>query len=400
MSVFVPLETSIFDPQFTLDPFPFIEPLYKQKNVLGFSSEGMNFCFRFEDCHDLIAAHGNVAREPVKTKESEAQAAAFAERFPTRAWHFQYSLTDVKVKAMLNRYLGVLLERISTAEIEQAFSVLGQKGTHTDYLEHVQLLPMRMLLSAWGFQFTEEQLLRLYNDSIALVKSFDNFENENLLEQGERGMAFNRDYVSEQFNMAAQGTLLNEFVNESRSSGVDDQYSIASLVTFLQSTPNTISISTALLLRNLLRYPEAVKPLRDDTGLINDSVIMEFLRRDNHVKALSRQVHTPFSLRGHELQAGEGLYIFYPGINLDPTHWDEPLSLNFQREFTRSNHNIFGGARYACIGSRIALKYFTDILPAIFQQLPEDARVVEDEIIIDGDWIAERVITHMPIYVP
>jgi hypothetical protein len=33
---------------------------------------------------------------------------------------------------------------------------------------------MRMLLTAWGFSFTEQQLQRLYDTSIAMVKSFDN----------------------------------------------------------------------------------------------------------------------------------------------------------------------------------------------------------------------------------
>ena len=65
MSHFVPLDVSIFDADFTLEPYPFLKDLYEQEEVLGFTSEGMNFCFRFEDCHDLIAAHKNVAREPV-----------------------------------------------------------------------------------------------------------------------------------------------------------------------------------------------------------------------------------------------------------------------------------------------------------------------------------------------
>ena len=85
MSQFVPLETSIFDPAFTLDPYSYIESLYTEPDVLGFSSEGMNFCFRFEDCHDLIGAHKNVAREPVVTEDSAQQAKDFAAQYPTRA---------------------------------------------------------------------------------------------------------------------------------------------------------------------------------------------------------------------------------------------------------------------------------------------------------------------------
>lgn len=83
----------------------------------------------------------------------------------------------------------------------------------------------------------------------------------------------------------------------------------------------------------------------------------------------------------------------------DPCHWDKPLELNFHRHFTRENHNIFGGSRYACIGSRIALKYFSEVLPGIFANLSGRARIIEDEIEVDDNWVAERVITKLPILV-
>jgi hypothetical protein len=399
MTRFVPLGVSVFDTDFTLDPYPYLKDLYSQQDILGFHADGMNFCFRFEDCHELISAHSHVAREPVATEETARQQQVFAQQYPTRAWHFHYSLTDVKVKGLLNRYLLNLLDRVTLGDAEPVFSVLSTPGLHDDYLAEVRLLPMRMLLMAWGFSFTDEQLQRLYDTSIAMVKSFDNYEDVALLKEGEEGMAYNRDYVTEQFNKAPPGTLLYDFASESRAQGFDDNYSIASLVTFVQSTPNTISVSTAFMLRNILRFGEAVKPLRDNPQLINDNVVMEFLRRDNHVKALSRQVHSGFALRGHQVEKGDSLYIFYPGINLDPDHWDKPLELNFQRQFTRDNHNIFGGSRYACIGSRIALKYFSAVLPGILANLSDSARIIEDEIEVDGNWVAERVITRLPILV-
>jgi cytochrome P450 len=83
----------------------------------------------------------------------------------------------------------------------------------------------------------------------------------------------------------------------------------------------------------------------------------------------------------------------------DSGHWDKPLELNIQRQLTRENHNIFGGSRYACIGSRIALKYFSEVLPGILANLSGRARIIEDDIEVDGNWVAERVITRLPILV-
>ena len=262
------------------------------------------------------------------------------------------------------------------------------------------LLPMRMLLSAWGIEYTESELVMLYDDSVALVKSFEHFDNQTMLRNGDEAMSRTRAYVTDQFNHATAGTLLYEFCNASREAGFDDNYAIASLVTFVQSTPNTLSVSTGFMLRNILRYSDSVAPFRKDPETINDNAIMELLRRDNHVKALSRQVHEPFTLRGKNLSVGDSLFIFYPGVNMDPTHWSSPLALDFKREFTHNNHNIFGGARYSCISRKIALKYFSYVLPSRLSNLSEKSRVVSEEIEVDGGWIAERVITKLPILVP
>jgi cytochrome P450 len=164
---------------------------------------------------------------------------------------------------------------------------------------------------------------------------------------------------------------------------------------------NTLSVSTAFALRNILRYPKAIAPLRERPSLLDsDNVILEFLRRDNHVKSLSRQVHSPFSVRGLALQPGDALSIFYPGVNLDPTHWPNPTQLDFSREFTRDNHAIFGGARYACIGSRIAMRYFKNVLSGMIATLPIGARVVEEDIETDSSWLTERIITRIPVVIP
>ena len=97
---------------------------------------------------------------------------------------------------------------------------------------------------------------------------------------------------------------------------------------------------------------------------------------------------------------GESLFTFYPGVNLDRNHWESPLELDFSRVFTHDNQNMFGGSRYACIGSKIALQFFSLCMPYILQNLTPQARVLESEVEVDAGWIAERVITRMPIRVP
>ena len=107
------------------------------------------------------------------------------------------------------------------------------------------------------------------------------------------------------------------------------------------SASNTLGVSATFLLRNLIRYPLVRQTLKEQPHLLNnDAVIMEFLRRDNHVKSQSRQVFETIDINGLEVQAGESINLFFPGANLDPDHWSSPLELNLQRQF--DNAKVFG----------------------------------------------------------
>ena len=55
MAAFVDIGVSVFDPSFTLHPYPYLKDLYDREDVLGFRSQGMDFLFRFEQSRAVIA---------------------------------------------------------------------------------------------------------------------------------------------------------------------------------------------------------------------------------------------------------------------------------------------------------------------------------------------------------
>jgi cytochrome P450 len=126
-------------------------------------------------------------------------------------------------------------------------------------------------------------------------------------------------------------------------------------------------------------------------------VLIEFLRRDNHVKALSRQAHEDVSVGKFSIKAGEAVYLFFPGANLDPAHWDNPLELDFERDFSQQNHIIFGGAKHVCIGKAMGVAFLRHMAKGFLRYLPENASINDADIEMDGSWIAERIINRMPI---
>ena len=76
MEKFIDLGVSFFDEGFTLDPYPYLEDLYPREDVLGFSADGMNFVFRFDQSRQVMLNRG-CRKEPVANPEIEAREAAY-----------------------------------------------------------------------------------------------------------------------------------------------------------------------------------------------------------------------------------------------------------------------------------------------------------------------------------
>ena len=98
------------------------------------------------------------------------------------------------------------------------------------------------------------------------------------------------------------------------------------------------------------------------------------------------------------LPRGEVVCLFFPGINMDHNHWASPLALDFNREFTGENNIVFGGSFYACIGRKLAMAFLSNIVDGFVRHLPSTATVRDEELVVDGSWMAERIISTMPIH--
>ena len=152
-------------------------------------------------------------------------------------------------------------------------------------------------------------------------------------------------------------------------------------------------------MRSLLRDRTAWKTLKERPDLTgSDDVVMELLRRDNHVKALSRQFDQAMQLDGFTIEAGEVVCLYFPGINMDHNHWNNPCSMDFERRFTGENNIIFGGSFYTCIGRKLTMAFLGNMVAGFLRHLPDSAKIIDGELEIDGSWMAERIITRMPIH--
>ena len=406
MEKFVDLGVSFFDEDFTLDPFPYLKDLYARDEVLGFRADGMSFVFRFDQALQVIRSR-SCPREPLASPEIEARERIYAERYPNRAKHFQLAYPmaapngrpDFIAKKLMMDFLDQTAKTADFSGAQPIFERLSAGGRLDDYIESVQTLPLRVMLETCGLPYTEAKLRELNLAGIDFIKALDNFVDETPLKPADEAVARVWRYLDEHLDAVDPEAPIRKLVEKGRSLGLDDERLKVNIGAFIIiSMANTAGLSSAYLLRSLIRYPEARRELAKNPQLVwDDDVIIELLRRDNHVKALSRQVHRDFELGPFLMQGGESIHLFFPGANLDPAQYGSPLSIDLNRKFDGANNVIFGGSAYVCIGRKLGLEFLKNMTAGFVEHLPEHARVVEDEVEADGDWVAERIITKMPI---
>ncbi len=246
---------------------------------------------------------------------------------------------------------------------------------------------------------SDEEVRAVYSAGCDYLKSFENLGDETLIADADAAVVFLRDFVERHYHQLRPGSLVYDHVNNCRALGLSDEKIQANLIgPILISASNTMGISSAFFLRNLIRYPDARRRLRENPALFaSDNVLLEFLRRDNHVKALSRHMHGALDLDGFQLGQGSSVCLFFPAANLDPGHWERPLEIDLDRDLNTQNHIIFGGAKHVCIGKTLAVAFLRSLGQGFVRHLPDSAHIIDSEIELDGSWVAERIITRMPI---
>jgi cytochrome P450 len=402
MSDFIELPVSYFDPEFTLNPFPFLQDLYARGDILGFSSEGMNFLFRHDDCRAVLRSP-LCLREPLANPEFRQREARYAEQYPNRLWemsnNFSVGEVDIKLKSQLVRLLGNIENSASFSEMEPIFQQLAQGGDLDDYIDQIATLPLRVILETAGWPVPTEEVGAVYGAGCTYLKSFENLGDESLIKDADDAVVLLREFVDRHYDTFREGSLLHDHVCNCRDIGLSEEKIKANLIgPILISASNTMGISSAFFLRNLIRYPDIRRQLQRDPGLLNDdNVMLEFLRRDNHVKSLSRHAHGNVQLGDFELSKGSSVYLFFPGANLDPAQWQDPLALDFNRDLSQQNHIIFGGAKHVCIGKTLAVAFLRRLGEGFIRYLPDTVSVDDSQIEVDGSWVAERIMTKMPI---
>jgi cytochrome P450 len=119
--------------------------------------------------------------------------------------------------------------------------------------------------------------------------------------------------------------------------------------------------------RHLARHPELQAELRANPDRIVEAT-EELLRCYSFTGPVRRVTHDT-ELGGVPLAAGDQIFVFLGGVDLDPREFPAPETFDLGRE--NANHLIFGAGPHRCLGSHLARVELQVLYQIVLERLPE-----------------------------
>ncbi|MEV7098321.1 cytochrome P450 [Amycolatopsis sp. NPDC051045] len=144
--------------------------------------------------------------------------------------------------------------------------------------------------------------------------------------------------------------------------------------------------------RALLRHPGELAAVRTQPDLLPASV-EEALRFDGPSKMSIRAAARDFDLDGHDVRAGDRVFLVTAAANRDPDRFPEPARFSVHR--TDSTHLGFGHGAHFCIGAALARLVARAVLGVLVHDYPGLALAAPDHA-----WqlsLLNRSLTALPV---
>jgi len=131
-----------------------------------------------------------------------------------------------------------------------------------------------------------------------------------------------------------------------------DDHQIRSFMTVVFGAGfETTADGLSVMLHWLAEHPEGLERLRADPALI-PSAVEEFLRYSSPVQIFGRNASHDIALHGRTIRAGEIVALGFGPANRDPSVFEAPDEVRFDRRPNR--HLTFGAGPHLCAGANVA----------------------------------------------
>jgi cytochrome P450 len=137
---------------------------------------------------------------------------------------------------------------------------------------------------------------------------------------------------------------------------------------FLIAGLDTVSATLDCMFSYLAQHPEQRQQLVDDPSLI-PAAIEELLRWETPVLGVARAATRDTELAGCPIHKGDQVSVILSSANTDPSEYDDPDVVRFDRATNR--HLAFGGGLHRCLGSHLARQELRIALREWHRRIPD-----------------------------
>jgi len=140
------------------------------------------------------------------------------------------------------------------------------------------------------------------------------------------------------------GIILGEVEGEALR---DDQI-VGLIIALILAGRSTTASGIGNLVLRLAKDPQLQQFLRENPSRIKDAV-EESLRLESPQQEMPRKARRDFEVDGHQIKAGESVFLNWGSANVDPASWDRPSEFDIDRKTWP--HLAFGRGPHQCFGA-------------------------------------------------
>lgn len=168
------------------------------------------------------------------------------------------------------------------------------------------------------------------------------------------------------------------------------------LFLFMFAGLDTVTSAMSLVFAWLGQHLAERDRLVVDRSLI-PAAVEELMRYESPVPSGIRYALEDIDLGdGLVIKAGEAIHAIWAAANVDPTHFNDPLMVDFDRD--RKDHMVFATGTHRCLGSHLARLELRLAVEELLDRIPNYSVGPEDSLIYDN--ISVRMVKRLPITFP
>jgi pimeloyl-[acyl-carrier protein] synthase len=274
------------------------------------------------------------------------------------------AFTPARVSALKDRIQQLANKLLDKVAPDSRMDVLS------DFAE-----PLPAIVTSELFGVSTEFALQLKTWSAKFAEMLGNFQHNpdripSMLDTIENLTSFFRKAVEDQKNRPCPGLVHSLVKAELEGDRLSEEEIIANciitLVGGLETTTNLIGNG----ILTLLRHPDEMQRLRNDTDLIV-SAVEELLRYESPSQHTARLAPADMELGGKAIRKRQAVIAVMGAGNRDPERFPDPNRLDLARQDNR--HLAFGWAAHFCFGAPLARIEGQIAISTLLKRFPEMA---------------------------